>query len=992
MSKQERFEQIFETIAAGVLIQNVRGEITFANSRAQEILRLPREELQTKTSQDPVWHMVLEDGTPVPGEEHPSMITLRTGKAFRNEIRGLFANDPAKVRWLSINTEPIFNEGSKTPDEVVITFADITKLKRTEQRFSQLFDTISSCVAVYEPIDDGEGFVFVDLNPAGEKSSNINKADVIGKKVTEVFPGIRDMGLFNVLQQVHKTGSTEFHPLTRYEDERVEGWVENTVYRLPNGQVVAVYEDTSEQRFAEEALKESEERYRLLFETSQDAIFLADADTGMMLDCNAKGEELIGRTREELRQLHQSELHPPEKSNEYEQKFKKSTLNKGASFTCMEILHSDGRHIPVEISSGGTIHAGGRNVHIGMFRDITERVEAQKELEQTLEATTEGIWSWNLVTNKVVFSPRYYTMLGYEPNEFEASYEKWMELIHPEDRERSRAIVEMFFNSKPKPDTFENEFRLRSKNGEYRYIRSLGRVVERDDVGYATKMIGNHQDVTESTKRESQYSRMLQASVDGFWFTNKDGFLLEVNSAAAEMLGYTVDELQGMNVREIEAIESPEVAAEHIQKIVNTGHDRFETRHKKKDGTVIDVEVSAVYLPSSADNFVVFVRDISERKTAEAERAKLEAQLRQSQKMEAIGRLAGGIAHDFNNLLTTIIGNISLAKMDLTPSEEVAETLQEIDEAAERGAALTRQLLAFSRKQVISPKVISPNELLENLKRLLGRLIGEDIEVRWNLSAEGFVKADTSQMEQVIVNLAVNARDAMPDGGIVILGTDNRQINGEEFISIIVSDDGPGMDEETKARIFEPFFTTKPTDIGTGLGLATVFGIVQQHSGLIEVDTCLGHGTTFSILLPAISECAVEAPPSTREIADSKSTQVVLVVEDDEPVRNIALRILRREGYKVFHAASGPEAIDLVTNDELKIDLLLTDIVMPRMNGKQLADKLIKEQASMKVLYVSGYTEDVIGQHGVLEPGLHFLSKPYRPKALLSKIKELLDS
>ena len=1106
---------MFETIAAGVLVQKASGEIVFANKVAQEILTYPMDELAEKTSEDPDWHMVMEDGSFVPGEEHPSMVTARTGKPLRNEVRGLFANSPNKVRWLSINTEPIFSDDSGKPTEVVVTFIDITAQKQAEKaieegkefykrlienqndlvveidtenrvlyaspsycetfgvtaeeiagttfmpfvaeedretvqaslaslanpphktlhverartihgwrilqwsacatveegkiatiiscgrditeqqmsesRFSQLFETIGSCVAVYEPINDGEDFRIVDMNPAGLKSSNVNKADIIGKRVTEVFPGVSEMGLFEVFQRVHKTGKTDYLPLTLYEDDRVEGYVENTVYRLTNGQIVAVYDDTSERRFAEIALRESEERYRILYESAQDAIFLADADTGMMIDCNPKAEKLIGYSREEIKNLHQTDLHPPDDRDRYNRQFNKATKDSSSHFHEVFVTHKDGRKIPVEISAGSTACIGGRNIHIGIFRDISQRLKVQKELEETLEATTEAIWTWNLVNNEVTFSSRYYTMLGYEPDELTEDYDNWLELIHPDDREESLSKVQRFLNSNPRPDTFENEFRLHTKTGEYRYIRSLGKVVERDKFGQATRMIGNHRDVTERIKHELQYSRMLQASVDGFWYTSVEGTLLEVNTSAAEMLGYTVEELRGKNVRDLEATESPEESAKHIEKIKEEGSDKFESRHYKKDGSIIDVEVSAAFLPATNDNFVVFVRDISEQKEAERERAKLEAQLRQSQKMEAIGRLAGGIAHDFNNLLTTIIGNISLAKMDNEPSSELMETLEEIDEAAERGAGLTRQLLAFSRKQVISPRIIEPNDLLKNLQKLLGRVLGEDIETRWIFEGNKCVEADVSQMEQVIVNLAVNARDAMPKGGAVTFATKSRSIDGCDYVAFIVSDNGPGMDEETQSRIFEPFFTTKSSEIGTGLGLATVFGIVQQHDGWIDVVSEPGKGTTFSVYLKAVNERIVSSEKNDGVANTSEQQKVILVVEDDAPVRNIAMRILEREGYEAYCAESGPAAIEFVKEKELIVDLLLTDIVMPQMNGKQLADIMCKMQPEMKVLFISGYTEDVIGQHGVLKPGTNFLSKPYRPKSLLKKLKEILD-
>ena len=371
--------------------------------------------------------------------------------------------------------------------------------------------------------------------------------------------------------------------------------------------------------------------------------------------------------------------------------------------------------------------------------------------------------------------------------------------------------------------------------------------------------------------------------------------------------------------------------------------------------------------------------------------------------MEAVGRLAGGVAHDFNNILTAIIGNVSMAHMRLPPSDPAAAMLAEANKAAERAATLTQQLLAFSRKQIIEPKVLNLNDLIADLNAMLVRLIREDIELRSARERTlGRSKVDASQFQQVLVNLVVNARDAMPDGGKIVIETSNAELDDAycagrpyvkpgRFVMVAVSDTGHGMSEEVKTHIFEPFFTTKAKGSGTGLGLATAYGAVKQAGGSIEVYSEVGSGTTFRIYLPRVEG---EASKLVREDPPQKlpgGTETVLLVEDEDIVRRMCARALDELGYKVLQASNGEEAIALSKGYGGRIDLLMTDVVMPGMNGGELAKRLILHRPGMKVLFTSGYTEDVIVHHGVLDDEVSFLGKPYSPSALAKKIREVLD-
>jgi len=423
---------------------------------------------------------------------------------------------------------------------------------------------------------------------------------------------------------------------------------------------------------------------------------------------------------------------------------------------------------------------------------------------------------------------------------------------------------------------------------------------------------------------------------------------------------------------------------------------RFENRYRAKDGSYRWIAWTSVTVPD--ENLIYAIaRDVTDRR-------QLEAQLLHAQKMDAVGRLAGGIAHDFNNVLSVILSYAQMIIDDLEPGKPLRADIEEIKTAGLRAAELTRQLLAFSRQQVLELKVLDLNETVGGMERMLRRLIGADVDLTLLPLTELWkVKADPGQIEQVLMNLAVNARDAMPVGGKLTIETKNVELDDEyarihhdvrpgAYVMLAVSDNGTGIERETLARIFEPFFTTKEKGKGTGLGLSTVFGIVQQSGGHVWVYSEPGHGTTFKVYLP-MAAGAVERTASERPSPQSaRGSETVLLVDDDEQVRAVARSILRRSGYVVLEASNGGEALLICEQHSAKIHLLLTDVVMPRMSGRQLAERLRPLRPDMKVLYMSGYTDNSIVHHGVLDSGVAFLQKPITPEALTRRVREVLDS
>jgi len=398
------------------------------------------------------------------------------------------------------------------------------------------------------------------------------------------------------------------------------------------------------------------------------------------------------------------------------------------------------------------------------------------------------------------------------------------------------------------------------------------------------------------------------------------------------------------------------------------------------------------------------IQDITERKRAEAEKVKLEIKLQQAQKMESIGRLAGGVAHDFNNMLQAILGNVELALGEIPPDSRARESLVEIRSSAQRSADLTRQLLAFARRQTIAPRVLDLNETLEGLLKMLRRLIGEGIQLAWLPAPDlGLVKIDPSQVDQILANLCVNARDAIAEVGRITIETGNAAFDADasanhpgvapgQYVLLAVSDDGCGMDKETQARIFEPFYTTKGVGEGTGLGLATVYGIVQQNHGFINVYSAPGKGATFKIYLPRYAKEAFPTPTDRAPQIPRSCGETVLLVEDEEAILSVSRRVLQRLGYTVLAAGAPGEAIRLAAAHPGRVDLLITDVVMPEMNGRDLAKLLMLRRPDLKCLFMSGYTANVIAHHGVLDESTHFIQKPFSMEDLAAKARAVLDA
>lgn len=518
-------------------------------------------------------------------------------------------------------------------------------------------------------------------------------------------------------------------------------------------------------------------------------------------------------------------------------------------------------------------------------------------------------------------------------------------------------------------------------------------------------LIGIARDISERKRAEQElrtseerYRDLVENARDVIYTQDLEGNYTSINKAGERLTGYTRAETLQFSLMQTVAPEYREQARQMIaRKLAGEAETIYDLEILAKDGSRVALEVNTRLICQNGVPMGVqgIARDVTERN-------QLEAQLRQSQKLEAVGQLAGGVAHDFNNLLTVILGYSEMILSRMDHNHPLRHNLNEIKKAGESASSLTRQLLAFSRKQVLQPKVIDLNSVVTDMARMLLRLIGEDLELVTDLKPSlARVRADPGQIEQVLINLVVNARDAMPRGGTLTIKTDNVVVDDElarKYVSIksgphvmlTVSDTGHGMDADTQARVFEPFFTTKGSGKGTGLGLATVYGIVKQSGGNIWLDSEPGKGTTFRVYLPRVDDFDQEIVARMQPVPNG--TETILLVEDEESVRSIIKEVLEWQGYKVLSALNGEEAMKFAEDQGTEIHLLLTDVVMPQLSGLELAERLITMRPQLKVLYMSGYTDDAVVRHGLLEETLNFIQKPFDSASVARKVREVLDS
>lgn len=630
---------------------------------------------------------------------------------------------------------------------------------------------------------------------------------------------------------------------------------------------------------------------------------------------------------------------------------------------------------------------------------------SEKRLKLALSATKMGVWEWNILKGEIIGSKEFYKIWGVDRSFIKVS--DYDHIFHPGDLDYIKQKTQFAIENRI---TYEAEFRI-IKNGKTRYVSNLG-LTEYDDDGNPLKMIGTIQDITNRKKSEQKLRESearflaLASSANIVWIANSDGYVIKPKLPLSQQ---QIENLSESDyywwLAAIDPVER-EAALEKWKKCVENKEVYENENHILYHGKEYYYNIRAVPVfneDGSVREWVGMNLDVTERKLAEEALHKSEEKLMQAQKLESVGRLAGGIAHDFNNMLTAINGYSDLALRKLDANSPIRHYIEEIKKSGERSASLTQQLLAFSRKQVLNPKVANINDVIAETSSMLKRLIGEDIlfeSIFTNKDCR--IKVDVGQLSQVIMNLTVNARDAMPEGGKLTIETgivdfDNGfsrlhfDATPGTYVMLAVSDTGIGMSEEVKERIFEPFFSTKEVSKGTGLGLATVYGIVKQSGGYIWVYSELEKGTTFKIYFPQVEEEVKKLPQREAFPSFVSGNETVLLAEDEDMVRSLCRQVLESCGYNVVEARNGIEALELFNDSNTKIDLLMTDIVMPKMGGKELAENLKKLSPDLPILFMSGYPDDAVVRHGIIDADMNYLQKPFTFNDLTNKIRSLLD-
>jgi PAS domain S-box-containing protein len=772
--------------------------------------------------------------------------------------------------------------------------------------------------------------------------------------------------------------------------------------------IIAVIRDVTERKQSEDALRVSESNFRRLYENIMDGFATVDM-LGAFQKWNKAFEEMLGYSSEELAALDYQNI-TPVKWHELEGRIiQNEVIPSGFSSVYeKEYIRKDGTVFPVELRTYLIKDEAG--IARGMWayvRDITER----KRLEDQREAANERfksimdsidalVYVADMQTNELLFINEYGKQLfGNVEGQL-----CWQALQCGQSGPCDFCTNDrlLLYDGQP-ADVYVWEFK-NTVSGKWYQCRD--KAIRWNDNQLVRLEIAT--DITDRKQFEESL-RQTRISIEHasdalFWIT-PDARFTDVNEAACRSLGYSREELLQLSVPEVDTYYDAEKWPMHFAELRQRGSLKFESEQRTKDGRVFPVEIVANHVQLGADERnCAFVRDISERKRIEADKIQLETQLQQAQKMESVGRLAGGVAHDFNNMLTVIIGHSDLALKNIDPDSPFALNFREIRKTAERSADLTQQLLAFARKQTVSPRELNLNGTIEKMIRMLQALIGEDIRLDWQPDMNLWqLKIDPSQIDQIMANLCVNARDAIKDTGVITIATTNRTIDSSshsahldaapgEYVQLSVRDNGCGMDKETLEHIFEPFYTTKELGKGTGLGLSTLYGIVKQNNGFIEISSNPAQGTEFSICLPRYVGSNQSQQKESSELSCERGHETILLVEDDAAILDVVTKMLVDQGFTVLTASTPGEAIQLAREHVGEIKLLMTDVIMPEMNGRELAKNLLSLFPNMKRLFMSGYTADVIAHHGVLDEGVHFIQKPFSQQFLVTRVREVLDA
>jgi PAS domain S-box-containing protein len=782
------------------------------------------------------------------------------------------------------------------------------------------------------------------------------------------------------------------------------------------GTAIEQHEHTEIERATRAQTAELNERLGAVIDASPVAIIEVDLEHRVTV-WNEVAETIFGWSSDEVVGSVLPVV-PEDRAAEFEELVDRATRGEQINNLETERRRRDGTIFPYLISMAPHRDADGNTIGvIGIGSDLSSSKLAEEELLRSrelyrvvVENSHDMIAVLDPMGRFVFASPSYEEALGYGPEELVDVSP--ISLVHPSDVQRASDALRQAVTSQSAAVV---ELRMRHKRGNWVFVEGTTTSVV-DENGQLRSILMSFRDISERRTAEEELReaearyRLLVEQLPLITYINapgESGRWVYLSPQLEEILGYKPADWVSEYESFVAAIHPDDREYVVAERAASGGKGRIglEYRLISKDERTVWVRDEAVVVRDLSGKPLYvqgYLLDISVERDAEIERRRLEAELLHSQKMEAIGRLAGGIAHDFNNLLTAITGYSELIVSELDPASSLARDAEEIKRAAEQAAAMTQQLLAFSRRQVLQPAILDPNEVIGRMEKMLQRLIGENLELVTALAPEiAMIRADRGQIEQVVMNLVVNARDSMPNGGKIMIETTNASLDSAsasrlglpegDFVMSTISDAGFGMDEETMSHIFEPFFTTKEQGEGTGLGLATVHGIVEQSNGAIQVSSEIGRGSVFRVYLP-VAAGSVEAESAAAPVGETRGTETLLLVEDEEMVRQLVARVLRELGYEVFETSSGDEALLLCDSLDRSIDLLVTDVVMPGMSGRELAEILTVRRPATRVLFMSGYTDEAIVHHGVLDGEAEFIGKPFTPRELAHKVRGVLKA
>ena len=1001
---EERYRAVVENANEGIIVIQ-DGMLQFWNRQILEWSGYGPKDL----ARSPFEFLHPEDSTRV-SEIHQNRIDGRKAPSSY-DFKVLDKN--GNTLWLSANVDEIDWYGKPA---FLAMLTDITerkkneeKLKAEEERFREVFNNTGSGIAVYEVVGDGEDFVFKDINPAGACIGNKERDEHIGKSVKVVYPNVNEFGIMDVFRHVWRTGEAVSHPLSMYRDRRVAMWVENYVFKLPSGEIVAVYDDVTEQKQVQDDLRMSEEKYRRIIETAYEGVWEVDRK-GRTAQVNRRITEMLGYTREEI--IGQPFFRFMDKAGAIEAKklFRKRSMGESGQHE-KRFKRKDGSDLWAIISSTPSMSENGDFLGtVAMLTDITDR----KHTEKALADSEERYRSLVELSPEVVYvhidgeftyiNPAGAAILGAkDPDELIGL--SMYDFMHPDSLDIAKARTERL--QREKGILPPMEMKIRTLDRKIIHVEATGAYIQFMGKPAVLSLMS---DITERKKVEEELRvserkfRDLVDNADEIITVMQDDFIRFANRKLFKVTGLAQKKLPANAFDLVHPDDRSEFTASHRALMRGESYPRHsEFRIHDRKGEVVWLSANTVGVEwEGKPAALVIATDITERKLAEEERLKLESQLRQAQKMEAIGALAGGIAHDFNNILWGILGFTELSLQEAPEGSVLEENLQQVLTASHRAKELIKQILAFSRMSEQERTPVNIAVVVKEAIKLLRASLPSTITIRHSVHQGGStVMADPIQVHQVLMNLCTNALHAMErNGGLLEIKLMPVDLDGSEilnfgelspgpYVKLSVRDSGAGMNADTMERIFEPYYTTKEKETGTGMGLAVVHGIVRAHNGGIQVYSEPGRGSTFEVYLPRILKEAGDFQTPSDPLP--KGSERILFIDDEEALVELLLRMLSHLGYKVTAMTNSTEALDLFRSQPGHFDLVITDLTMPELTGDRLTQEIIRLRSDVPIILCTGFSEKISVERAKEIGVAAFLMKPIVLRDLANTIRQVLD-